>query len=62
MKQLALDIGLPTGPTLERFYAGRNAPVAQHVRDWVAQPVGASGVGAPVPTYVWGETGSGKTH
>lgn len=62
MKQLALDIGLPTGPTLERFYVGRNAPVAQHVRDWVAQPVGASGVGAPVPTYVWGETGSGKTH
>lgn len=59
MKQLALDIGLPTGPSLERFYAGRNAPVAQHVRAWVFERQGGH---MPVPTYVWGESGAGKTH
>lgn len=57
MKQLALDIGLPTGPSLSRFYAGRNAAVVQHLRDWVSH-----GCINPVPTYVWGETGAGKTH
>ena len=56
MKQLALDIGLPTGPSLERFYAGRNAPVAQHVRAWVFERQGGH---MPVPTYVWG---AGKAH
>lgn len=57
MKQLALDIGLPTGPSLSRFYAGRNVAVVQHLRDWVSD-----GSTNPVPTYVWGETGAGKTH
>jgi DnaA-homolog protein len=59
MKQLALDIGLPTGPSLQRFYAGRNGPVVDHIKAWVANSNGASD---PVPTYLWGESGAGKTH
>ncbi len=59
MKQLALDIGLPTGPSLALFYAGRNAPVVQHLREWVASTAQPSTL---VPTYVWGEPGAGKTH
>ena len=60
MKQLALDIGLPTGPSLASFYAGRNAAVVQHLRDWVASSCPPSST--LVPTYVWGESGAGKTH
>ena len=32
MKQLALDIGLATGPTLDNFHAGPNAQALQHLR------------------------------
>ena len=32
MKQLALDIGLATGPTLSSFYAGPNEATLQHLR------------------------------
>ena len=38
MKQLALDIGLVTGPTLDNFHAGPNAQALQHLR-----PTGAIG-------------------
>lgn len=61
MKQLALDIGLATGPTLSRFFAGPNEAALQHLRLWAgegSQPDTRS----PVPTYLWGEAGSGKTH
>ncbi|KAB2897759.1 MAG: DnaA regulatory inactivator Hda [Burkholderiaceae bacterium] len=60
MKQLALDIGLAPGPTLARFFAGPNEAVLQHLRLWVE----GSGPSArsPVPVYLWGEAGSGKTH
>lgn len=58
MKQLALDIGLAPGPTLERFFPGPNTDALQHL----AQAVAASSASAPVPTYLWGESGSGKTH
>jgi len=61
MKQLALDIGLATGPTLARFFAGPNEAALQHLRLWAgegSQPDTRS----PVPTYLWGEAGSGKTH
>ncbi len=61
MKQLALDIGLPTGPSLARFYAGRNAPVVDHLQAWISDGFGPA-PRAPVPTYLWGEPGSGKTH
>ena len=61
MKQLALDIGLPTGPSLSRFYAGRNSPVVSHLQNWVSDGFGTA-ARSPVPTYLWGASGSGKTH
>ncbi len=59
MQQIALDIGLPAVPTLASFWPGQNAPALEHLRLWA----GADGsTRSPVPTYLWGETGSGKTH
>ena len=57
MKQLALDIGLSTRPSLESFFAGPNAAALSHLGLWAR-----GGTRAPVPTYLWGETGAGKTH
>jgi DnaA family protein len=57
MKQIALDIGLAPGPTLKNFFAGPNFAALQHMQLWVG-----SDKRSPVPTYVWGESGSGKTH
>ena len=57
MKQLALDIGLATGPTLANFFAGPNEDVVRHLQLWAGNPTRS-----PVPTYLWGATGSGKTH
>ena len=61
MKQIALDIGLTTGPTLKSFFAGPNEAALRHLELWVGnQPVAA--IRSPVPTYLWGSGGSGKTH
>lgn len=57
MKQLALDIGLASTPTLGSFFAGPNEAVLNHLRLWTT-----SAHRSPVPTYLWGEQGSGKTH
>ena len=57
MKQLALDIGLASLPTLDNFFAGPNEAVVSHLRLWTT-----GGTRSPVPTYLWGEGGSGKTH
>ena len=45
MKQLALDIGLASGPTLSGFYAGPNEPVLRHLEPWVddAPPLAGTG-------------------
>ena len=59
MKQLALDIGLATGPTLDNFHAGPNAQALQHLRLAVGDGAAPR---SPVPTYLWGETGTGKSH
>jgi len=56
MKQLALDIGLASVPTLDNFYDGANEAVLQHLRLWLTVPR------SPVPCYLWGDSGSGKTH
>lgn len=61
MKQLALDIGLATGPTLAGFFAGPNEAAVRHLQVWVGAS-GAQSVHSPVPTYLWGDSGSGKTH
>jgi DnaA family protein len=57
MKQMALDIGLHTAPTLESFFAGPNSAALQHLRLWTS-----SQMPSPVPSYLWGESGSGKSH
>lgn len=59
MKQLALDIGLVTGPTLDNFHAGPNAQALQHLRLAVGDGAAPR---SPVPTYLWGDAGTGKTH
>ncbi|MBU1440763.1 MAG: DnaA regulatory inactivator Hda [Gammaproteobacteria bacterium] len=61
MKQLALDIGIASGPTLDGFVAGPNEPALRHLALWVGEP-GTPTVHSPVPTYLWGEPGCGKTH
>ena len=57
MKQIALDIGLATGPTLASFCAGPNEAALRHLQLWAGSPTRS-----PVPTYLWGGSGSGKTH
>ena len=63
MKQLALDIGLSAGPTLGNFCAGPNLAVLRHLELWVGVKSNASAANrSPVPTYLWGPSGSGKSH
>ncbi|MET0311857.1 MAG: DnaA regulatory inactivator Hda [Burkholderiaceae bacterium] len=57
MKQIALDIGLATGPTLASFFAGPNEAAVRHLQLWAGNPTRS-----PVPTYLWGSAASGKTH
>ena len=57
MKQIALDIGLARAPTLSSFCAGSNEAALAHLRLWAGNPTRS-----PVPTYLWGASGSGKTH
>ncbi len=57
MKQIALDIGLAAGPTLASYCAGPNEAALRHLQLWAGSPTRS-----PVPTYLWGAGGSGKTH
>ncbi|GAB2731652.1 DnaA regulatory inactivator Hda [Melaminivora jejuensis] len=59
MKQLALDIGLASGPTLENFQPGSNAQALQHLRLAAGE---AAALHSPVPIYLWGAPGTGKSH
>ncbi|MBL8336021.1 MAG: DnaA regulatory inactivator Hda [Rhodoferax sp.] len=61
MKQMALDIGLSSGPTLQNFCAGPNELALRHLQLWVGGRSSAA-TRSPVPTYLWGPSGSGKTH
>jgi len=61
MKQIALDIGLSTGPSVANFFAGPNAAPLQHLTLWL-QSMADAAPRSPVPTYFWGPMGSGKTH
>ena len=61
MKQIALDIGLDPGPTLESFYTGPNEAAQKHLQARCAEDTSAA-MGTPVPTYLWGSAGCGKTH
>jgi len=57
MKQIALDIGLASAPSFENFFAGPNEAALKHLRLWAS-----NSLRSPVPTYLWGEAGSGKSH
>ena len=57
MKQIALDIGLGGVPTLANFFPGPNTAALQHLQLAVD-----SSLRSPVPTYLWGNAASGKTH
>lgn len=57
MKQMALDIGLHSVPSLESFFPGPNSAALHHLKLWTAAQMPS-----PVPTYLWGESGSGKSH
>ena len=61
MKQITLDIGLATGPTLKSFFAGPNQAALEHLQLWLGSKANAS-TRSPVPIYLWGREGSGKTH
>jgi DnaA family protein len=56
MKQLILDIAIDPAPTFENFVAGPNAEVL------AALQALAAGRSAERFFYLWGETGSGRTH
>ena len=57
MKQLALDLGLAARPSLSSFFAGSNEAALKHLEQCTFIPTPS-----PVPTYLWGESGCGKTH
>ncbi len=56
MKQLVFDIAPPPQPTLENFVVGPNAEVLAHLHALL------SGESHERFVYLWGGTGSGKTH
>jgi DnaA family protein len=57
MKQIALDIGLASAPSFSNFFAGPNEAALKHLELWAG-----NSLRSPVPTYLWGEPGCGKTH
>ena len=61
MKQMVLDMGVATGPTLASFLAGPNEATLQHLQIWAGERA-SSANRSPVPCYMWGASGSGKTH
>lgn len=56
MSQLLLDIAPDSQPTLDNFVAGRNLELLSALRHALA------GSSSERCFYVWGETGSGKSH
>ena len=57
MKQLALDIGLASDPRFANFFIGANEAAVSQLELCASSPLHS-----PVPTYLWGEEASGKTH
>jgi len=60
MKQMALDFALAPALTLAGYHAGSeaaNIAALRHIRQWVE-----SATRSPVPIYLWGPAGCGKTY
>jgi DnaA-homolog protein len=55
MKQLLLDIKPAPAPSLDNFIVGRNAEALASLKQTIAG-------GQPRFIYLWGESGSGKSH
>ncbi len=64
MQQIALDIALAPAPSLASYLPGPNVAALQHLRLWVGEGSrgAASGLRSPVPSYLWGESASGKSY
>ncbi|MBN3766348.1 DnaA regulatory inactivator Hda [Burkholderia sp. Ac-20365] len=59
-RQLTLDLGTPPPSTFDNFFAGTNSELVTRLRELDAAL--AAGPVADRSFYVWGETGSGRTH
>ncbi len=57
MKQIALPIAVSVEQTLDSFVLGQNQAIIEHLSLFAKHPNRS-----PVPTYIWGDSGSGKTH
>ena len=57
MQQLILDMGLASSPSLDNFMSDAQGELLAHLRLWANNPQRS-----PVPTYLWGDGGTGKTH
>ncbi len=45
------------------FFAGPNEPALRHLQRWLGDTLGQTATAhSPVPTYLWGDSGSGKSH
>jgi len=53
MRQIPLPIGALPAPAFDNFLTGANAPAVAHLEALTAQAA---------PVYLWGVSGSGKTH
>jgi DnaA-homolog protein len=62
MKQLPLALGLRGAASLESFVVGANEAAVAALKAWHARVVAAGSRGTEPPLYLWGPTGSGKTH
>jgi DnaA-homolog protein len=62
VKQIALDIALQPAPALANFLPGPNGAAIEHLRLWVGEGSQAVHVRSPVPTYLWGDSASGKSY
>jgi DnaA-homolog protein len=57
MQQIALDIGMVPSASLDNFLTGPNEAALTHLKLWTS-----NAMRSPVPSYLWGEAASGKTH
>lgn len=60
--QLTLDIGLEQAPSLSDFRVGANAELLAHLQIWLGQPGLVAVPRSPLPIYIWGSSGCGKSH
>jgi DnaA family protein len=62
MQQMVFDMGLGHVPTLDNFCTGPNLQALEHLKLWFGQPDSGTFGRSPVPIYLWGASGCGKSH